>query len=312
MNNNGITLDFVGISVSRCGTTWLAKCLAEHPEIFIPPKKELAYYNNPQRMDRESLPEYFADAESERLLGEYTPRYIISRDALERVAEDNPGAKVLVSLRDPVERAFSQYKYFRFQMDNEDITDFETALTGPNYEDYITKSEYATNLQRAWDIFGRDSTHVMFSHDFSTRPAEVVAEMYGFLGVDTEFQPGVLGERLNQSGTGKEAVLGTNLSEDGDVMVRGRRLDGIRSFGESVSEKLRIRPAVEAVGGPILNVTEQAIGKVVDGNQSDSSDTNTLPPLNEETKEAVFKEHFTAEISRLESMLDEDLSRWKY
>ena len=314
MPNDEVTLDFAGIGVSRCGTTWLAKCLADHPDIFVPPKKELAYYNNSGRMETESLDDYFTDADPAQQWGEYTPRYIISRDALELLAERNPGVKTIVSLRDPVERAYSQYKYFHFQMDQEEITDFETAMTGPYEEDYVTKSEYATNLQRAWDIFGRDSVHVVFSHDFGTKPAAVIADLYAYLGVGDSFRPDVLEDRLNESGTKNEGVLGTDLSEDGDVMVRGKRFNGLRDFGDKVGRKLGIQSTVAKVGDPVVSAAEHTVGKVVAGGHSESEpdDDGGVPEPDEATKARIYRDHFADEVERLEAMLDTDLSRWKH
>jgi hypothetical protein len=308
------TLDFAGIGVSRCGTTYLAKCLADHPDVFIPSKKELAFYNNPSRMENESIMDYFTDASPSQLWGEYTPRYIIDREALEHLARHNPDVKTVVSLRDPVERAYSQYKYFHFQMDQEKITDFEQAMTGPYKEDYIIKSKYATNIQRAWEIFGRDHVHVMFSHDFGIRPAKTIAELYAYLGVDTSFRPDVLHERLNESGTKNEGVLGTDLSSDDDVMVRGKRLDGLRSFGSRVSKKIGIQSTIEKVGDPVISATEQIFGKLSSNGQSElkSDDEEEIIEPNEATKARLYNKHFAEEVEQLEEMLDEDLSRWKY
>jgi hypothetical protein len=67
-------LDFVGIGVSRCSTTWIAKCLADYPEVFVPNEKELHYYYNIDRMSRTPLAEYFSDADSSEVWYEFTPQ----------------------------------------------------------------------------------------------------------------------------------------------------------------------------------------------------------------------------------------------
>ena len=93
----------------RSGTTSLHRALRRHPEVFAPGEKELHFFD--RQFDRgvgwyESL---FADAPGTGPVGEATPNYVYDDHAVERMAGVVPDARVVVLLRDPVERAYSQY-----------------------------------------------------------------------------------------------------------------------------------------------------------------------------------------------------------
>lgn len=317
MAGNFVELDFVGIGVSRCGTTWLAKCLADHPEIFVPPEKELKYYNNPEVMRRRPVDSYFSKADGSQILGEYTPRYIIYRSAMERIRDDNPDARILVALRDPVERAFSQYKYFRYNLEKEDAADFEAALEGRHREDYVSKSRYAEHLGNAFEIFGRGSVHVVFYADIETDPETVIRDVYGFVGADETFRPLALDERLNPSGPKAGGVLRTDLSTDGDVMVRGSHigiLASVRAAGRNAVEALRIRRFVEPVAVPVLDRIQLRIERLAGRIAGEASYDATADDdtIDEETRRRVYRKYFAEQVECLEDMLGEDLARWKY
>jgi len=316
MDTTRPTLDFVGVGFSRCGTTWVAKCLADHPDVFVPAEKELYYYNNPDRMARKPLSSFFPARTEGRLLGEYTPRYVIDRTALAHVRHAHPDALLLVSLRDPVERAISQYNYFRHNMNKEDIEDFERALTGPYRVDYVTKSLYADHLETLFGLVDRDEVHIMFTKDFDEDPVSVLETLYSKLGVDSTFRPAALETRLNRSGADVGNVLGTNLHADDGVKLHGKRFeafDRIRDVGESVTTRLRIRDYVEPVASPLLRKTERTVGRTTSRIESTvaDDDSTTRTTIDEAAKQRVYREYFADQVEGLEEMLDVDLSRWK-
>jgi hypothetical protein len=308
------TLDFVGIGAARSGTTWISKCLADHPEVFVPAKKELHYYNSREHMARTPLATYFADADDEDVYGEYTPRYIINRTALDHIANAHPDATIIVSLRDPVERALSQYKQKRYNLEVEDIDSFEAALTGPYREDYLTKGLYAYQFSTVFDIFDRDQIHLVFMKDIKDAPASVVERLYSSIGVDESFQPPALKERINESGPGAGNVLKTDLQSN-EVVIRGRTIDTfdrIQRIGAAAFRKLpagrAIRPAASTAFQTVRNKLEASVASV------ESTDTNRTagdPTVTDETKRRVYRTYFADEVAKLETMIDEDLSRWK-
>ena len=121
--------DFLLVGAPKAGTTALHGALAEHPELFLSPVKEPKYYlcgdspppayrgpgdahsNREWIWQRQRYLDLFADAGDEQAAGESTPFYLYHRDARRRIAADLPRAKLVAVLRDPVDRAYSNWMH---------------------------------------------------------------------------------------------------------------------------------------------------------------------------------------------------------
>jgi hypothetical protein len=121
--------DFLLIGAPKAGTSALHAALALHPDLYLSPVKEPKYYmcgDSPPPAykgpgDAHSSQEWvwqraryrqlFAEAPDGALCGESTPFYLYNRDARRRIATDLPGAKLIAVLRDPVDRAYSNWMH---------------------------------------------------------------------------------------------------------------------------------------------------------------------------------------------------------
>jgi len=108
-----LKLDFIIAGVQKGGTTALHAFLKKHPQICLSGQKELHYFNNEQ-VDWDN-PNYAAyhkafDPQPGQIIGEATPAYIYWRPSIKRIKTYNPEIKLIISLRDPVKRAFSQWR----------------------------------------------------------------------------------------------------------------------------------------------------------------------------------------------------------
>jgi hypothetical protein len=102
--------NLLGIGAAKCGTTWLAEVLSAHPNIFMPPQKELnaLHYND---LDRR-LTEYaahFAPARDAKVRCDFSVRYLASPNAPEAAKRLVPGARIMVILRNPIDQVQSHY-----------------------------------------------------------------------------------------------------------------------------------------------------------------------------------------------------------
>lgn len=117
---------FLVIGAQKCGTTWLAEVLRQHDEIFLTPEKELHYYDDWTRhaYGLQWYLAHFVEGAGAAAIGEATPNYLWTRatplerrlhyvaaDIPAKVRRDFPDARLLVCLRDPVERAVSAYHH---------------------------------------------------------------------------------------------------------------------------------------------------------------------------------------------------------
>jgi hypothetical protein len=121
--------DFLLIGAPKAGTTALHAALAQHPELFLSEPKEPKYYlcgdspppayrgpgdahsNREWIWQRQRYLDLFAGAGDNQLAGESTPFYLYHRDARRRIAADLPQAKLVAVLRDPVDRAYSNWMH---------------------------------------------------------------------------------------------------------------------------------------------------------------------------------------------------------
>ena len=105
--------DFLGLGVQKGGTTSLHRLLEQHPDVFLPPVKEVHYFSLNYASGEAWYRSQFAGAKPDQHCGEITPYYIFHPQVAARVKEALPQAKLIVLLRDPVDRALSQYFHSR-------------------------------------------------------------------------------------------------------------------------------------------------------------------------------------------------------
>jgi len=209
-----MTPDFLVIGGQRCGTTSMYRTLSQHPNVIKAVLHKGVHYfdtNYPRGMGwyRSHFPLEASAARVERRTGtraqtfESSPYYMFHPLAAERIARDLPGVKVIVLLRDPVERAYSAHAHELAR--GYETEDFPTALAleesrlageaeriaaDPTYvshshqhHGYLQRGRYVEHLERLEGIFGRDRMHVVDSHRFFTEPEPVHDAVLDFLGL---------------------------------------------------------------------------------------------------------------------------------
>lgn len=165
------------------------------------------------------------------------------------MAQAIPGAKVIVVLREPVDRAYSHYWLNRWR--GLELLDFEPALRQENARltrdpeatqfGYFAMGDYVTQLRHLFGRFPPEQVHVTFFEDLKQHPAELVKGVCRFLGVD-EVVPAVTGERHNHHGPVRSAR----------VAMVARRLPGplcraVRHLNTRDGEYPSLAPATRAL-----------------------------------------------------------------
>jgi len=201
--------NFLIIGAAKAGTTALYWYLAEHPDVFMSRLKETFYfaygldaaghllYGDPEvhRFPVKTLPEYeaiFADADGARAIGEASPIYLECPQAAGRIRALIPDARLICTLRHPVDRAYSDYLMYlrrhgrRFDPAR-DLT-VDAAWARPDSR-WMAVSRYHDQLTRYFDLFPREHLYVMLSGDLKRHPMESVQQLYRFVGVDPTFTP---------------------------------------------------------------------------------------------------------------------------
>lgn len=226
--------NFLIIGAPRSGTTHLYRGLRQHPAVFMSDFKEpmfFAYENEPQPgviSDKNEYIALFSGAASYQAVGEASTLYLFNEKAPGRIYRDIPKARLIAILRNPVDRAFSQYTFQRF-LQTEPYETFEAALEaedGRAQENTVSPfllyrrvGLYGTQIPRYLDRFSRDQILFVLQDDLDQNPNQVFHDIFAFIGVDPAFQPD-LRHRTNASGIPQHDTLFRTLKLAGRTVKR--------------------------------------------------------------------------------------------
>ena len=198
-------LAFVIGGVQKAGTSALAQYLARHPALRLPAGKE-AHVFDAVDFDDDATPAqidacyaaHFAQDDADVLHGDATPFYLLHPRIVARIARYNPALRWIVLLRDPIDRALSQYHMERARGD-ESLPLWAALLAerwrlagrrddfSPGsplrHHGYRLRGDYAAQLEALYRVFPREQVLVLRNHDLARQPAATMARVHAFLGV---------------------------------------------------------------------------------------------------------------------------------
>ena len=198
------TPGFIGIGAQKCATTWIHTNLASHPGLFMPAGKELDFFSYHYLRGFAWYRQHFAGADG-KMTGEISPSYLVDAQAAGRVHAYNPEMRILVALRDPVERAFSNHLHeVRKGLYPLADTSFEAGLAENPM--YLEQSRYARHLEPWFARFDRQQILVVLQEEIAAEPERHLRAIYRFVGVEDDWLPPGFGER-NHENIGYRSVL---------------------------------------------------------------------------------------------------------
>ncbi|WOJ98278.1 sulfotransferase [Congregibacter brevis] len=193
-SGKGLKPNFIGIGAQRAASTWLNQCLRQHPEVCLP-RKEIRFFNYGYEEGLDSYFRNFEGCEGCKIVGEITPDYYHSSLALDRMARDLPGIKLMYVVRNPIDRAYSQYKLYLDQGAIKSPS-FESALE--HHPELIEWSMQGSALRNVFERFDEKDVLVVLYDEILNAPSEVLLRIYNFLDIGCEFVPDVLKKRVNR------------------------------------------------------------------------------------------------------------------
>ena len=192
--------NFFIVGTPRAGTTSLWTYLNEIPGIYMSTVKEPNYFNrnyfpiDPKKIrlirDKKKYLELFKGAINEKVVGEASVRYLEDPDVPKLIHEVSPNARILISLRDPVERTYSHYLmsirdgilHLPFHEIVEKIKTNEITL----FNRYLIECNNVENIKRYIDFFGKQNVRIIIFEEFIKESEKYVKEIVEFLGLNTE------------------------------------------------------------------------------------------------------------------------------
>lgn len=199
--------NFFIVGTPKAGTTSLYYYLEEHPDIYMSPIKETnffsfdeiksqgLFYNEEHISSRENYLAQFEGVTSETAVGEASVSYLYYPDVPAKLKKFNPNTKIIIVLRNPIDRGFSHYlmdKRLGFvNMEYKDIinkknTDKKTKLY---YQQYVELGLYYEQLKRYYSVFESHQIKVFLYEELTQNINKVVKQVYEFLNVNADFTP---------------------------------------------------------------------------------------------------------------------------
>jgi hypothetical protein len=285
-------VDFIGIGVARAGTTWISDVLRRHPDIGMSEPKEIRYFNRydfPLGRSRNRLnPNHDRDIDwylrhfdkDDHVKGEYSPIYLYDEAAPAAIERSFPDVKLICSLRNPADRAYSHFWLYRSSGMLPEMS-FEQAIASEPV--FLKMGYYARQLRRYLERFERKQMLLLLLDDLAHDPVAEIARILRFLGVRDDVQLDVSGGERNRP----VSIRSTRLKLIAHAATRGMAAAGLAPVVRGLR---RI-----GVHNLFRRVMSSGVG---------------YPPMPPETRQKLI-ETYAEDVAALERLLDRDLSTWK-
>ena len=189
---------FVGIGVQRAGTTWLFEQLRRQPDLYLPPEKELGFFDSHYERGLDDYRRHFAACPADCLAGEISPLYYSSRNTLRRLRTHLPQARLIVVFRQPLGRAVSAAKLYAARQGWP--ADFAEAVR--QQPTLVARSKYSRFIPILRDLFPDrgDQPQVLplLYDDIAARPDDFLRRVLKHIGGATEPVTAPSQERINR------------------------------------------------------------------------------------------------------------------
>jgi hypothetical protein len=270
---NGYLPDFVIIGATKSATTWLTQNLRLHQGIFMP-SPELHYFSRFLDRGDDWYRAQFAGAREGQLVGEKSASYLPHPEAPQLLHRLLPGAKLLAQLRNPIERAYSDYcMHYRRGQVNRDIDRYLDPLRTP-IPRLLEDGFYHRHLTSFLRSFPPDHLKILLYDDIRERPREVFREVCGYLGIDDTLEPQTVDRKVKDKETPRVPPQALRLLAPFKAFVQPyRQTRAFVAARSLIARRLR------------------------------------YPPLTPELRQRL-QAHYAEDVARLGDLLGRDLSIW--
>ena len=271
---------FLGIGVQRGGTTWLHTLLTSHPDVYMPTRrKEVRFFDRDYERGLGWYETFFClpeHADKYQAIGEISPQYYYCEACPERIFTTLPDSKLIIMLRHPVTRAYSNYGFcvqrWNFRGSFEDFLAARPRM--------LERGFYSRYLKQYLRYFDRSQILALLFEEVFIDIFNTKKTIAKFLDIDVEkFPSSVARGKVNASSVPSFQSL------YGFIVKTGRRL-----------RKRNLEPIVDFV-------KRLGVDRVL-------AKGNSLPPLDEDLKRHL-SQSYQGEFDELEQCLQIDLSRWR-
>ena len=263
---------FIIIGAVKAATTWIAHQLRQDPLIYLP-GPEPHFFSTEYHRGIDWYASLFVEAGAAQIIGEKSADYLAHPEAPRRIAQALPDAPLIVQLRNPIERAYSDYcmLYRRGTVGSRPERYFRSGSAQPRF---LEDGLYHRHLARFLEYFPREQIEVILHEEIRQQPEAVIARVSRHIGIDVRISEKAVAARVN----------------DGEVPLLPLTLRRLLS------------PAKDAVAP----WRDQAWFRTV---RSALARTPRYPPLTDELRKRL-RDYYAADVQELGQMLSRDMSPW--
>ncbi|MGD1900441.1 MAG: sulfotransferase [Phormidesmis sp.] len=294
--------NFLIFGVQKSGTTSIYSYLKQHPQVYTSPRKETDFFcrdlTQPVPADEprftkggrkriltvEDYESLFSGVTSERAIGEASPNYLFRHEqAVPGIKAYVPEAKLIAILRNPVERAYSDYlMHVRDVVGNRKPLATQVAVDADSSHTLL-KGRYYEGMKHFLEAFGPDQVKVFLYDELRKDAAELMQQLYEFIGVDSTFE-----------------------------VDTGRRQQTAQvPKSQTIQQVLQTNNPLRQVAGSVLRQVmpiekrQQLRSRLLAANATGKEDL----PLSAEDRQ-LLEDYYRDDVRRLQDLLDRDLSQW--
>jgi hypothetical protein len=285
------------VGAPKSGTTALHMFLLQHPEIFMPLKKEIHHFADDivAKTDYWLEPKHyfklFKPATDSQIIGETSVFYLLSENAAKNIYKYNSDSKIIIMLRNPIEAAYSLHSQLVFNGE-ENVKSFEKAVQLESQRKlglhipkntriikkhlYIETFKYADQVKRYLDIFPVENIKIILYDDFKNDTLKKIREIYEFLKVDVNYYPEI--KFFNEN----KRIISKKLQKIYNFLI-------YKIFSKFLSEN-----SIEKIRQISISINSYKVKR---------------KPLQKNTKD-LLKTEFRPDIINLEKILKTNLNYW--
>lgn len=276
---------YIGIGAQKCASSWLHRVLEDHPEVCASAEKEIDFFSRYFDRGYQWYESHFDVCGDTSIAGEFSPSYFCDPSVPERVHRYIPDARIILALRDPVQRALSNHRH-EVRVGHLSGPDFSFECGLANNPMYVEQGRYATHLRRWLRWFSAEQILVVLQEDIDSDPMKVARAVYDFVGVDADHVPQSASDRVNRSYANRSRVLLAG-KDRLYALTRTPSLQWIWGLASRLGLRSMYRSVNQVASGDVIPAVENATLEAL---------TETLAP----------------EVSELEQLLGRSLSAWRH
>lgn len=190
--------EFIILGPQKCATTWMYRCLKEHPDVYMPDTDSIHFFDIHYEKGKNWYANFFAEYDGESVVGEETPSYIRDNAVPRRLEDNLPNTKLIISVRNPMDRAYSHYWHEK----SKGKISFKFGKVFENYDLYqnwVVPGFYHRHVQRFLERFPEDQMKLVFFDDLVDDDEAFIQDIYEFIGADATYRPSFVNETVNEA-----------------------------------------------------------------------------------------------------------------